>query len=338
MSVFKKRKFLALITPIVTGLIFGGLLSGCGSVRTVTQDTILSSPEVVIDEQEIPLANADLTFINTVFEIPMPDTPGLLAESNNKAFIDYSNKHYGYVTVGFTGSTENMLRVLMIEPGGREYIFNLTPGTIEVLPLTNGNGRYIISVHEHIVGNTFLDIIFVTIDVELIEEFAPFIRPNQLIWYDNESPTTKEANELRLVSYNQNDLIRAIYNFVVENIIYDFELAEAVELDYTADIYRVLERRSGICLDIATLTVAMLRSQGIPAKLVFGYLYDQNHGNIYHAWVSVFSVEDGYVSDNIYFTAGTWNLLDPTTDTILTMSESGVTVGAGKIYHDLYYY
>ena len=338
MSGFIRRKYLALVILIVTGLIFGGLMSGCGLFSDETLDTLLSVPEAVIDEQEVPLANVDLTFITSLFEVPMPDAPGLLVESNAQAFIDYSNKHDGYVTVGFLENTDNILRVLMIVPGGREYIFNLRPGENEVLPLANGNGQYIISVHEHVVGNTFLDIISVTIDVELINELAPFIRPNQLIWYDNESPTTKQANELRLESHNQNDLIRAIYNFVVENIIYDFELAEAVELDYTADIYSVLERGSGICLDIATLTAAMLRSQGIPAKLVFGYLYDQDHGNIYHAWVSVYAEEDGMFGDNIYISGGTWILLDPTTDTILIANETGVTAGDGKIYHDLYYY
>ena len=160
-----RRKHLALVILIMTGLVFSGLLSGCGLIKDETLDTLLNVPEVVIDEQEVPLASVDLIFVNSVFEIPMPDAPGLLVESNDLAFIDYSNKHDGYVTVGFTGSTDNVLRVLMIVPGGREYIFNLTPETVEVLPLTNGNGQYIISVHEHIVGNTFLDIISVTIDV-----------------------------------------------------------------------------------------------------------------------------------------------------------------------------
>jgi len=340
MSGLMQRKSLALVILIVimAGLIFNGLMSGCGEVKIGTLGTLSDVPEVLIDEQTVPLASADLIFRNSVFEIPMPDAPGLLKESNELAFIDYSNKNDGYVTVGFLGSTDNILRVLKVVPGGREYTYNLTPGEHEVLPLANGDGQYIISVHEHMVGTIYLDIISVTIDVELTDEFAPFIRPSQLIWYDKESPFTKKALDLRSESNNQIDLINAIYNFVVENITYDYELAETVDVNYTTDINRVLELGSGICLDIATLTTAMLRSQGIPAKLVYGYLYISNHGNIYHAWVSVFSAEDGTIGRNIHISGGTWVLLDPTTDMILLMSESGVTVGNGVIYHDLYYY
>ena len=211
---FKLRKSLALVILIVTGVIFSGLMSGCGFSTTDTPDAISNSPEIVIDEQEVPMASGDLIFTNSSFEIPMPNAPGLLVESNDQAFVDYSNKHDGYVTVGFTGRTDNMLRVLKIVPNGREYVYNLPPGVSEVLPLTDGSGRYIISVHEHMIGNTFLDILSVTIDVELTDEFAPFIRPNLLIYYDNESPVTKKALELRLESYSQIDLIfYLIYTF-----------------------------------------------------------------------------------------------------------------------------
>jgi len=339
MSGFVQKKTLALIIIIMIGLIFGGLLiSGCSTDKTESPDTIFDIQDSIIDDQMIPLANVDLAFINSTFEIPIPNAPGFLKESNDQAFIDYSNKKDGYVTAGFIGNTDNMLRVLMLVPGGREYVYTLTPGISEVFPLANGDGQYIISIHEHIMDNIFKDLLSVTIDVELVNEFVPFIRPNQFIDYSKECPVTVKAIELSFENYKQIDLIKAIYTFVVENISYDFDLAETVGIGYKPDINRVLERGSGICLDIATLTTAMLRSQGIPSKLVFGYRYDPNLGNTYHAWVSVFSEEDGAVGDNIFFTGGTWNILDPTSATILGMSESGVTVGDGKIYHALYYY
>jgi len=328
-----QKKSLALVIVIVIGLIFAGSMSGCDIIKMGTHYTLSNVPEVVIDEQNVPLA-----LPGPVFEIPMPDISGLLAERNGQTFIDYSNKHEGYVTVGFLKDTDNLLRVLKVGPCGREYIYKLPPGEIEVLPLANGNGRYIISVHEQVIGNTYLDVLSITIDVELINEFVPFLRPNQLVWYDKESPVTQKAIELSLENFNQIDIIDSIYSFVVDNITYDFKLAETIETDYSSDLNEVLKRGSGICLDIASLTTAMLRSQGIPAKLVFGYLYDQNHGNIYHAWVNVFLEEDGMLGGDLFFEGGTWVILDPTTDTILVVNESGVTVGEGKIYHDLYYY
>jgi transglutaminase-like putative cysteine protease len=41
-----------------------------------------------------------------------------------------------------------------------------------------------------------------------------------------------------------------------------------------------LTKKSGICLDLAALVVALLRIMGIPAKLTIGMADRQ-----YHAWV-----------------------------------------------------
>lgn len=48
------------------------------------------------------------------------------------------------------------------------------------------------------------------------------------------------------------------------------------------DIKGLLKKKVGICYDIASLAVAMLRISGIPAKLVIG-MADKN----YHAWVEI---------------------------------------------------
>ena len=52
---------------------------------------------------------------------------------------------------------------------------------------------------------------------------------------------------------------------------------------------------------------AMLRSQNIPTKLVVGYT-----GSIYHAWVSVYLENIGWVDNVIYFDGHDWKLMDPT--------------------------
>ena len=51
----------------------------------------------------------------------------------------------------------------------------------------------------------------------------------------------------------------------------------------------------------------MLRSQGIPTKLVVGYA-----GKAYHAWISVYSEETGWINNVIYFDGKDWKLMDPT--------------------------
>jgi hypothetical protein len=64
-----------------------------------------------------------------------------------------------------------------------------------------------------------------------------------------------------------------------------------------------LERKKGDCGPHSTLTVAMLRAVGIPARLVGGLLYTPSFGGTFgqHAWVEVFLEDDG------------WIAMDPTT-------------------------
>jgi transglutaminase-like putative cysteine protease len=53
--------------------------------------------------------------------------------------------------------------------------------------------------------------------------------------------------------------------------------------------------------------VAMLRSQGVAAKLVVGYA-----GTAYHAWINVYTKETGWIEAVIYFDGTDWKLMDPT--------------------------
>jgi len=320
-----RRIIIALIIVATAGLFFG-VVSGCSTAEP-------EAPEIVIEDQMVPLAQFEPAFI-----IPVPDSPGLLKQSNDKAFIDYSNNRDGYVTVGFLESTDRVLKVLITVPDGEEYVYNINPGVTEVLPLTNGDGKYTISVHEHFEGNIFLDVLYTEIDVELSNEFVPFIRPNQYVSYCEESPVTKKATELSLENDTFIDIVDAVYNYVVDNISYDFELAEDVAFGYTPNLDSVLEQGSGICFDMAALTAAMLRSQGIPSKLVFGEYNDPNLDYTYHAWVKVFSEVDCMIGDNILFTGGTWNILDPTLAIILCLNEAAIKKNDGTVYDAMYYY
>ena len=51
----------------------------------------------------------------------------------------------------------------------------------------------------------------------------------------------------------------------------------------------------------------LLRSQGIPTRLEVGYTK-----NAYHAWVSVYLKEVGWVNGIVSFNGDDWELMDPT--------------------------
>ena len=94
---------------------------------------------------------------------------------------------------------------------------------------------------------------------------------------------------------------------IISNITYDQELADSGPVDYVPEVDRALNTGKGICFDFAALMTSMLRSQGIPTKLEVGY-----SGKVYHAWISVYLEETGWVDGIIQFDGQSWSLMDPT--------------------------
>ncbi len=86
----------------------------------------------------------------------------------------------------------------------------------------------------------------------------------------------------------------------------------------------VLHKRAGVCQDFAHLMVGTLRSLGLAARYVSGYLRSgENYlgSEASHAWVAVFVPGAGWVH------------FDPTNDVLV--SENHVTIGWGRDYGDV---
>ena len=105
------------------------------------------------------------------------------------------------------------------------------------------------------------------------------------------------------------------------------------ELDYipgTTGVHSsgldALEQGKGVCQDFAHLSLMVLRSMGIPARYVSGYLHPKRHAVVgktvdgrSHAWIQA-------------WTGGWWNY-DPTNTTDIT--EQYISVGVGRDYSDV---
>jgi len=77
--------------------------------------------------------------------------------------------------------------------------------------------------------------------------------------------------------------VKAVYKWVVAKINYDRK--KNPPAGYVPSITQTYSSKKGICYDFAALFAAMLRSQGVPTKLVKGYA-DKVSG--YHAWNEVY--------------------------------------------------
>ena len=93
-----------------------------------------------------------------------------------------------------------------------------------------------------------------------------------------------------------------------------------------------METGKGICFDYASLAASMLRSQGIPTKIIFGYVAPDN---LYHAWNMFYTKETGWVSVEFKVNEKEWTRMD------LTFSANGSDqkfIGDGSNYADVYQY
>lgn len=171
------------------------------------------------------------------------------------------------------------------------------------------------------------------IAVEIEDEYKPFLYPNQYVWFTPDDQAMKLGVEISDQSSNDLDYVEQIYRYVIETITYDDDLAANVQADYLPVIDRTLDSKKGICFDYASLMAALLRSQNIPTKLVVGY-----SGDAYHAWISVYLKEIGWVNDIIKFDGKNWSLMDPTLASNNINSSVKEYIGDGSNYTVKYSY
>lgn len=231
---------------------------------------------------------------------------GILTKSNDSVLIDYSNFKDGYVMVKYLVSSSVRLKVQVQGPT-TTYTYNITPMEWTVFPLSDGNGDYRIKVFKNVVDNRYSVVISLSFNAQMTNEFAPFLRPNQYVNYENAVNTMQKGAELCAGKTDTLKKVEAIYSYVITNLSYDYEKAKNVTSGYCPELDKVLAAKKGICFDYAALMAGMLRSQNIACKLVVGYANTE-----YHAWINVWTPDKGWVDGAIFFDGTKWQLMDPT--------------------------
>ena len=222
--------------------------------------------------------------------------------------LDISDRDKGYTVASYDGNSEKV-NIQLTGPDGIVYKYFVTGEDGEtVLPLTGGDGTYALEVYENIADDQYSALLNDTFDVSLESEFLPFLYPNQYVNFTEDSKAVKLAETLAEKATDDLEVLQNIFQYVTENITYDYAKAENVAYGYLPDIDETLESKTGICFDYAALMCAMLRCRGIPAKLDIGYT---NNG-IYHAWISTYLKDKGWVDNVVEFDGDSWQLMDPT--------------------------
>lgn len=247
-----------------------------------------------------------------------PIASGSVTYGNGKVTIDASNAGQGYVMIKYTGSN-GKIKVQISK--GTTYTYNLNArDAYEVFPFTEGSGSYSVKVFENVSGNQYAQACSQNIQVSLENEYTPFLYPNQYVNFNQNSAAVAVSNQVAAGAADQLSIVTNVFNYVVENLTYDYNKAATVQSGYLPNVDSTLATRNGICFDYASLMTSMLRAQDIPTKLVVGYT-----GELYHAWISVYLQNQGWVDNVIYFDGANWSLMDPT-----FASSGGKALGAGN--------
>ena len=254
------------------------------------------------------------------------------AQGNGQVKLDLEHTSEGYIGVSGESDTRLKLQVFM---GETEYRYDVpADGTPVIFPLQEGDGTYTIKAMENVESTKYRPLFSIDCEVKLADEFQPFLRPSAYVDYDQDSECVKLAAQLASKEEDALGVVGAVFEYICDNIVYDKEKAQTVQTTtgYMPVLDDTLRTGKGICFDYASLVAGMLRSEGIPTKMVFG---DVSPDDIYHAWNMFYTEETGWVTVKYEVKAGSWNRLD------LTFSANGKDaslIGDGENYLDEKYY
>ncbi len=262
----------------------GGMLTTTTSKSFVEQTLRDNTPRVYVPTK------------SGVFTYNSPD---------NTFHMDTSNAEEGYIVINYTGS--NPKPKMMIT--GKElntYTYTIIPFADLVIPLTSGASNYQISFFEQIEGQKYRQNYSLELPLVVKNQWTAFLYPNYYVEFNQDSQCVKIAQELAQNCFSDVDVIKNVYYYVIRNISYDYEMAADLKTDYIAVPDRTVQTKKGVCIDYACLMASMLRSQGIPTKVEVGYCDE-----VYHAWVSIYSGDEGWINGIFRFDGKSWSLIDP---------------------------
>ena len=296
----RRVKYLLSLIVLSISLVACGTLEGSSSVPVKSSSSSNSSAGGTKAKES---QGARTNEINVL----VPEASGVDVYSNSDASIDASNAADGYVMVKYTGDAAKV-RMLIETPAGNTYNYLMDlDGNYDVYPLSEGSGAYKIGVYENLHDDQYAAAFTQSVNVTLKDEYSMFLYPNAYVDFNASSKAVLKGAELAAGCSTDLEVVQNVYHYIIENVDYDHQKAATVQSGYIPKVDETLATGTGICFDYASLMGAMLRSQGIPTRLEIGYA-----GTEYHAWVSVYVPDVGWIDKIIQFDGTKWTLMDPT--------------------------
>lgn len=201
-------------------------------------------------------------------------------QRSGKMKLDVSFLSEGYFLAAIQKPSSHRLKLRVVKDGETlTYDLN-SNGDYEVFPLQLGNGNYEVSLYENVSGKKYSQEGRISLSVRTRLPGVCFLYPNQYVNYTQFSEAVAKAGEL-CAGKDPKEAYAIICDFMKNNFVYDYIKAVTVQAGQLPDIDNSYAKRMGVCQDLSAITVCMLRTQGIPSRLIIGYADNQ-----YHAWTT----------------------------------------------------
>jgi len=229
-----------------------------------------------------------------------PSAAAFAAEASVSSLQPFDLTSLGQGIVAFHSKSPSVRKVLVRKGAAKQY-FTLPPGSpAGSIPLTRGSGDYEITLFEQVRGTTYRQLASMEVSVKLTDENAVFLQSVQPIAWNAQMEAIRKAKQLTANAKTDAAKVGAVYDYLTARFSYDYAKADGLlPAYYTPDVEATFAAGKGICYDAAALYAAMLRSVGVPVKLVKGYAPNIKS---YHAW------------NEVYLPGSGWQTMDVTTD------------------------
>ena len=176
-----------------------------------------------------------------------------------------------------------------------KYLLNNGPQRKDIITLTEGTGDYRIRFlkKKNSTSYTLLHQFYIKMEEDTNTKYL--VSTQQVPFEDS-----KHLQMLKdTLKSQQFTFKKSAVNYATGMVKYDTKKAEEVSgqtmFNYKLDIDETIENQKGICIDKSVLLASILRSEGIPTKVIHGY-----RGTEWHSWVEIYDDEKAQ-----------WQLIDP---------------------------
>lgn len=210
-----------------------------------------------------------------------PAEPSGNLQTSGKLVADLSNAKEGYFLAAITAPTNHKMK-MRVQKGDVTMTYDMNlKGEYDIFPLQLGSGHYDILLYENVSGKKYSQAGYLGLDVQLDREDAAFYYPNQYVDYTILSAAVAKAAELCDGMTDPLQIYETLCNYMKTSFLYDYVKAVTVQAGALPDIDGSFEKKMGVCQDLSAILACMLRTQGLPCRLIIGYADKQ-----YHAWTT----------------------------------------------------